>query len=96
MSKSTDLPNNRAVTALLYRTPMMALVIVILLMTIGMAGCSADQWKSFGRNAGENYQCQQENANRPDAAQRQAECDHRSQPGRDLRDDSTQRHGNRL
>ncbi len=43
------------------------------------AGCSETQLKQFGKNAGENYQCHQENANRPDSAQRQAECNQRQQ-----------------
>ncbi len=43
-----------------------------------LAGCSGEQWRQAGQQAGTNYQCHQENANRPDSAQRQAECNQRA------------------
>lgn len=59
-------------TKILYRLTLASV------MFVTISGCSGEQWRQAGEQAGGNYQCQQENANRPDSAQRQAECDHRT------------------
>lgn len=53
------------------------LISLLLLCVLCLSACSNKQLKEFGKGVGESYNCQEGNENRPDAAQRQAECQQR-------------------
>ena len=56
--------------------------LALLISLIGLSGCSATVNNAL-RAAGESYQCEREAANRPNEAQRLAECQTRLQRQRE-------------
>ena len=64
------------------------LSLALLISLIGLTGCNATTNNAL-RAAGESYQCEREAANRPDEAQRLAECQRRLQMQRECEREQT-------